>query len=88
MHDVSTKPSDTGGVKAEATMSWSRAIVLGSVAFVVVVVLFFYVPQFLLTGVTAIPRAARAWLATGWTLAALALCAWIGWRSASARPRA
>jgi hypothetical protein len=66
-----------------AAMPWSRAVLRGTVAFLVVVGLFFYIPQFLLTGLGALSRGTRAWLATGWVVLALAACGWIGWRTST-----
>jgi type VI protein secretion system component VasK len=61
-------------------MTWARAGVMAILATVVMVLLFFYAPHWILTHVPALSRGVRAWLATGWSLAALALATWVGWR--------
>ena len=61
-------------------MSWGRAAFTAVSASLVLVLLFFYAPHWILTHVPALSRGVRAWLATGWSLGALALATWVGWR--------
>ncbi|MCU0617782.1 MAG: hypothetical protein MUD17_11980 [Gemmatimonadaceae bacterium] len=61
-------------------MRRGRAGLVATLATVVLVLLFFYAPHWILTHVPALSRGVRAWLATGWSLAALALATWVGWR--------
>lgn len=69
------------------TVPWGRAMLaaLGSAA--VLVLLFFYVPQWILTALPVASRALKAWLASGWMMVALAIATYVGWRlTGAARP--
>jgi hypothetical protein len=79
-------PREVPGRALAAAVTWPRAAAVGTVAFLLLVALFFYVPQFLLAGPIGIVRGVRVWLATGWVLLALAGCAWIGWRTSAPAP--
>lgn len=61
-------------------MSWARAGVTATLATIGLALLFFYAPHWMLTHVPALSRGVRAWLATGWSIGALALATWVGWR--------
>jgi hypothetical protein len=62
------------------------AISVGALA--VLVLLFFYVPHWILSALSSPPRGVRVWLATGWVGGALVACSYIGWRtSGTARSR-
>jgi hypothetical protein len=57
----------------------STAIALG--AMLVLVLLFFYVPHWILSRLHVPGRDVRVWLASGWVVAALAASAYVGWRT-------
>jgi hypothetical protein len=42
---------------------------------------FFYLPQFILTGLTSVDRGARVWLATIWVAFAFGVACYAAWRS-------
>lgn len=64
-------------------VTWGRAIGLAMVAAVTLVVLFFYVPHWLLTVLPIGSRALKAWLASGWVALAFVGCTWAGWRASA-----
>ena len=64
-------------------MTWGRAVGVATVAAAVLVVLFFYVPHWLLTALPLGSRALKAWLASGWVVLALVGCTWAGWRASA-----
>jgi hypothetical protein len=66
-------------------MSPGRAGLVALAAALGLVLVFLYVPHWLLTALPAGSRSAKAWLASGWVLLALAGCTYAGWR-ATARP--
>lgn len=61
--------------------SWWQAAGVGLLAVLVLVLLFFYVPHWILTRLSFPARDARVWLATGWVLLALAASSYVGWRT-------
>ena len=68
-------------------MTRARSLITALTSAVVLVLLFFYGPQWILTALPVGSRALKAWLATGWVVFALAVCTWWGWRTSAAAPR-
>ncbi len=66
---------------AGGSTSWWRAAGIGLLAVLVLVLLFFYIPHWILTKLSAPAREWRVWMATGWVLLALAGSSWVGWRT-------
>lgn len=59
--------------------SWGRAIAVSSATVVLLVLAFFYVPQWILTLPAGMTRGVRVWLATGWTAFAFAAACYAAW---------
>lgn len=64
-----------------ATTTWWRAGGVGLLAVLVLVLLFFYIPHWILTKLPSPAREWRVWMATLWVLLALAGSSWVGWRT-------
>jgi hypothetical protein len=62
---------------------WGRAAGIGLLAVLVLVLVFFYVPHWVLTKLSTPAREWRVWLATGWVVFALAASSWVGWRTSA-----
>jgi hypothetical protein len=62
-------------------MPWWRAAGVGLLAVLVLVLLFFYVPHWILTRLSSPAREWRVWLATGWVALSLVASSWVGWRT-------
>ena len=71
---------------APPPIGWGRALVLAMGTVVLLVAAFFYVPQFILTGLSGLSREARVWLATGWTALAFVLACAAAWRFTGPSP--
>ncbi len=65
--------------------SWPRALGVALVSMLVLVLVFFYVPHWILSVPSVPSRGVRVWLATAWVAAALAGCSHLGWRTSGAR---
>jgi len=74
--------TDDARASASGTATtWWRAAGVGLLAVLVLVLLFFYVPHWILTRMSFPAREWRVWLATGWVALALAASSWVGWRT-------
>lgn len=71
---------------SERGTTWWRAAAVGLVAVLVLVLLFFYVPHWILTRLSSPAREWRVWMATAWVLLALAASSWVGWRTSAPDP--
>lgn len=69
----------------QPSLSWSRAALAGALTFGVLVLAFFYVPHWILTGLTVPARGVRVWMATAWIAMAFVGACVAGWRSTGAR---
>lgn len=66
---------------AGGATTWGRAAAVGLLAVLVLVLLFFYVPHWILTKLPSPAREWRVWMATVWVILALAASSWVGWRT-------
>lgn len=72
---------DGFGPEEDTGLGAYRALVLALAGFIGLVVLFVFVPDWLLRGLPWGERGARVWLATGWVGAAFFAVGYSGWRS-------
>ncbi len=63
--------------------SWLRAIAASVLTLMVLVLAFFYVPQWILTKLASPPRGVRVWMATAWMGFAFAVACYSAWRSSA-----
>ncbi len=63
------------------SLTWLRATVASVLSFGALVLMFFYVPHWILTALHAPSRDIRAWMATGWIAIALGASCYAGWRA-------
>lgn len=68
-------------------MTWTRAVAAGLGTFLVLVLAFFYVPDWILTFLTVASRGVRVWIATAWMALAFGVSCWAALR-VSGRGRA
>jgi hypothetical protein len=66
-------------------LTWTRAALASALSFVVLVLVFLYIPHWILTALESPARSIRVWMATGWIALALGLSCAVGWRSTGPR---
>jgi hypothetical protein len=70
---------------AQTAPGWVRAAGASVLTLIVLVVAFFYVPQWILTKLASPPRGVRVWMATAWMGFAFGLACYSAWRSTAPR---
>jgi len=63
------------------SLTWMRAIVASVLSFAVLVLVFLYIPHWILTVLHSPARDIRVWMATGWIALALGASCYAGWRA-------
>ena len=69
----------------ETPLTWMRAVIASVLIFLVLALVFLYVPHWILTALRSPSREIRVWMATGWIALALGASCFVGWRSTGAR---
>ncbi|MCC6244535.1 MAG: hypothetical protein IT353_16955 [Gemmatimonadaceae bacterium] len=72
----------------QQSLTWWRALALGVLTFAVTILVFLYIPHWILTALNTPSRGIRVWMATGWIALALILSGIAAWRSTAAAPQA
>jgi hypothetical protein len=65
-------------------LTWTRAILASALSFLVLVLVFLYIPHWILTALDSPARDIRVWMATGWIALALGVSCAVGWRTTGA----
>jgi hypothetical protein len=61
--------------------TWTRAILASALSFLALVLVFLYIPHWILTALDSPARDVRVWMATGWIALALGVSCAVGWRT-------